>query len=158
LFEARFLLVVHHLYIVIQGLTFRKTDNQDCCSRPQTPANTEVVQARTTSSIPTLGVRSCQTFCFEAKDKKDGAEEASNGDKPKSGTGVTAPNLVQESQSKTAALRDRHQLTIYEDSLAQSKAIDSIPGGTRKKAPKKNRVRRGISLTEHLESNEKGTL
>ena len=92
-----------------------------------------------------------------AEEKKDGTADATQSEK-NNATEAGAPVLVQEPQGKAAALRDRHQFAIDEEGLAQSTAIDSILGGTRKKAPKKARVRKGISLTEYLERKENGTL
>jgi RNA polymerase-associated protein RTF1 len=94
----------------------------------------------------------------KAEEKKDSGEEATKGDKTKTSTDVATPSLVQESQGKAAALRDRHQFAIDEESLAQSTTIDGILGGTRKKDPKKNRVRKGISLAEYQERKQNGTL
>ena len=68
------------------------------------------------------------------------------------------PTLIHESQGKAAAFRDRHQFAIDEESLAQATVMDTILGGSRKKAIRENRVRKGISLAEYMERKEQGTL
>lgn len=91
----------------------------------------------------------------KAEEKKDIADNLRRDDAATSNDTPT-PNLVQESQGKASALRDRHQFAIDEEILANSTTIDSILGGTRKKSSKQDRVRKGISLAEYLERKEKG--
>ncbi len=91
----------------------------------------------------------------ETKESEGGAKENAGG---VVSTEAQTPTLVYESQGKAAALRDRHQFTIDEESLAQATVMDTILGGSRKKAIRANRVRKGISLAEYMERKEQGLL
>jgi RNA polymerase-associated protein RTF1 len=92
----------------------------------------------------------------EAKEEKISEEET-----PKENNGgivdIGTPKLVRESNGK-AALLDRHQFAIDEESLAKSSTLESLLDGTARSLPKRSRIRKGLSLTEYLERKEAGTL
>ena len=97
----------------------------------------------------------------EAEEKTSQEQDTENlaaGVTTKSAADGSTASIVLESQEKVTALRDRHQFAIDEESLAQSTAIDRLLGGGKKKAPNKNRIRRGISLEEYLDRKAKGAL
>jgi RNA polymerase-associated protein RTF1 len=69
----------------------------------------------------------------------------------------TTPNLVQEQQDKADATSQSHLFTIDEEVLAQ----DGANGFSRlssSKRPRRERVRKGLSLTEYLDRKAKGAL
>ena len=64
---------------------------------------------------------------------------------------VDAPHLVQEANEKSAAvLADSHQFAIDEEGMVQI--------GPGKKSPLKQRVRKGLSLSDYLEQKAAGSL
>jgi RNA polymerase-associated protein RTF1 len=96
----------------------------------------------------------------KAEEKKESRDDTAKDESTTTTTTTTTnematPSLVQETE-KTTALSERHQFAIDEEDLAQSSV--GLGLGGRKMAAKKNRVRKGLSLTEYLERKENGTL
>ena len=97
------------------------------------------------------------------KKEPEAQEEAKNGEEEKKDsreaddgkTSELAPNLVHE--QTTDAISQSHQFTIDEEVLAQNGA-NGFSRLSSTKRPRKERKRKGLSLTDYLDQKSKGTL
>lgn len=94
----------------------------------------------------------------DGEEKKDSREEAAKEEKTANGM-EDAPGLIPESTEKDAGLSESHQFAIDEEVLAQSSATSQFGRGFgSRNGVSKERVRKGLSLSDYLERKANGSL
>lgn len=92
------------------------------------------------------------------EEKKDNREDMNAADKKNElQQSTTTPHLVHEEKA-SGGLNQNHQFTIDEEVLAQSSDLNGFSRLSLNKRSQKQRVRKGISISDYLDRKAKGTL